>query len=144
MIKNSNEYDELICKILIAATNGLNIMDSKSIDPDIGIDEYHEILLDCIESKYIARFDTWRDGLHIVHIAPMGETRVTREGFQFIDYVKNKKCDEVANKANKKSDAAKIRADIAIIISLLGFCIQLLANLHKIVANVVWVISCLS
>jgi hypothetical protein len=144
MIKNTNEYEETISKILLAVINGINITDYETIIPGIGTDDYNEILFDCIESKYIARFDTWRDGYHKVHIIPKGKTRITREGLQFIDYVNNKKYSDIANSANKKSDVAKIRANIAIIISLTGVFIQLLSNLHKIVSNLEWVISCLS
>ena len=107
--------------------------------------KYNEIFYQCVKDELIGGYSAvGRTADGIPHVQKTGTSFVTFKGFSLMDSIAQARALEIAKSAEKKSIAAKFRANISIIISISAFVATLLINVDKIVHNIRMIISYLS
>ena len=143
MIKSTTEYEDVVVKILNYVISEQNL--SYSEFPECTPEEYNEIFYQCVKDELIGGYSAvGRTADGIPHVQKTGTSFVTFKGFSLMDSIAQARALEIAKSAEKKSIAAKFRANISIIISISAFVATLLINVDKIVHNIRMIISYLS
>lgn len=80
--------------------------------------EIDEFIAQCVENKFIAGIDCWHDANGNPHLEKIGTPILTINGFQYLNSL-------YAKSFRKTAKNSAISSAIAIIISLVGFLIQI-------------------
>lgn len=134
MIHSKTEYEDFVIKILNTIISG-----HTPSEKDFG-----EVLYQCVKDGLIIGYSVTRTADGNPCGQRVGELYVTIKGLSYIDSVKQARAFEIAQKAEKNSIAAKIRANLAFVFSAMSIAVAVLSNLDKIFFNLKKVISYLS
>ena len=142
MIHSKTEYEDFVIKILNTIISG-HIPSEKDF-PEFSEKDFGEVLYQCVKDELIIGYSVTRTADGNPCGQRVGELYVTIKGLSYIDSVKQARAFEIAQKAEKNSIAAKIRANLAFVFSALSIAVPVLSNLDKIFLNLKRVISYLS
>ena len=142
MIKTKAEYEGFVIKLLNIIISGM--YPSEKDFPEFTEKDFGEVLFQCIKDELILGYSISRTADGNPCGQRIGTPYVTIKGLSYIDSVKQARALEIAKNAERNSIAAKIRANLAFILSGISIGIALLTNLDKIGSNLQKVVSYLS
>lgn len=142
MIQTKSEYENIVIKLLETAISGENL--SVEHFPECTEKDFSEILYQCITDGFIIGFSVIRTADGNPSFQRVGTPYVTIKGLSFIDSVNQARALNIAQRAEKISISAKLKAKISFFISGATFVATLIINADKIVHNVRAILSYLS
>lgn len=142
MIQTKSEYEDIVIKLLETTISGKN--PSVEHFPECTEKDFHEILYQCITDGFIIGFSVIRTADGNPAFQQVGTPYVTIKGLSFIDSVSQARALDIAQKAEKTSISAKLKANISFFVSVAAFITTLIINADKIVHNVRAILSYLS
>lgn len=133
MFDSVHEFESLVADILIR----LNSNESyRNLYELYGSQKVNEALCYCSKENLITGVFPMRTASNDVHIDFTSSPRVTVKGLQYIEDFNGEDTSTIAKNALKKAKKADITSKIALILSTISIIASILANLDKIVENV--------